>query len=136
VPPRAAPCFAITAPGLERLAAAELESLGIPVAGVETGGVHFGGAREALMRANLHLRTASRVVVRLGEFEARGFAELERHARRQPWGEYVRSGRAVRLRVSCRKSKLYHSDAVAERVAGAIARVTGVAAAAAGGGDD
>ena len=137
MPPAAAPCFAITAPGLERLAAAELAALGIAADAVEPGGVHFHGGREALMRANLHVRTASRIVMRLGEFEARGFPELERHARRQPWGDFVPNGRAVRLRVSCRKSKLYHSDAVAERVASAIARAAGgVSATAAGSGDE
>ena len=120
-----APYFAITAPGLEKLAAAELGALGIAVSDLEPGGVHFGGAHDAILRANLHARTASRIVARLGEFEARHFAELERHARRQPWERYLARGRAARLRVSCRKSKLYHSDAVAQRVAEAIERATG-----------
>jgi putative N6-adenine-specific DNA methylase len=121
----AAPYFAITAPGLEPLTAAELGALGIAVRDVEPGGVHFDGARDAILRANLHARTASRIVVRLGEFEARHFAELERQARRQPWERFLARERAVRLRVSCRKSKLYHSDAVAQRVAEAIEHATG-----------
>lgn len=126
--PRAhAPFFAITAPGLEALTAAELIALHITPSGTEPGGVHFGGAIESLWRANLHLRTASRVVVRLGEFPARHFADLERSARKQPWGDYLARGRATRLRVSCKKSKLYHSDAVAERVAHVIGAATGAA---------
>ena len=71
--------------------------------------------------ANLHLRTASRVLLRVAEFGARGFPELVRHAKRQPWERFVDPGRPLRLRVTCRKSRLYHSDAVAERVREGIA---------------
>jgi putative N6-adenine-specific DNA methylase len=117
--------FAIAAPGLEPLVERELRVLGIR-GHVETGGVSFSGDREAMYRANLHLRTASRVVVRVGEFGARGFPELVRHAKRQPWERYLVPDRPVRLRVTCKKSRLYHSDAVAERVGEAIAKRLGV----------
>ena len=70
-------------------------------------------------------RTATRVIARVGEFEARHFADLERSAKAQPWKEFLSASRAVRLRVTCKKSKLYHSDAVAQRVAGAIANALG-----------
>lgn len=73
-----------------------------------------------MYRANLHLRTASRVIVRVAEFGARGFPELVRQAKRQPWERYLVADRPVQLRVTCRKSRLYHSDAVAERVLEAI----------------
>jgi putative N6-adenine-specific DNA methylase len=63
---------------------------------------------------------ASRVLVRLAEFEARDFATLEKMATRVPWHLVLEAGAAVRLRVTCRKSRLYHSDAVAERVARGI----------------
>ena len=112
--------FVVTAPGLAPLAAAELASLGITPDALDPGGVAFGATREELYRANLHLRTASRVVVRLAEFDARSFAELERHARRVPWESIVGARQPVRLRVTCRKSRLYHSDAVAERIVSAI----------------
>lgn len=112
-------CFAITAPGLEPLAAAELAALGeAPV--VEEGGVSWTGDAASLCRANLWLRTASRVVVRTARFRARAFHELERHARRIPWERFVSPGSGVRFRVTCRKSRLYHSDAVAQRLAAAI----------------
>ncbi len=112
-------CFAITAPGLEPLAAAELTALGeTPV--VEEGGVSWTGDATSLCRANLWLRTATRVVVRAARFKARAFYELERHARRIPWERFVSPGSAVRFRVTCRKSRLYHSDAVAQRLAAAI----------------
>lgn len=114
--------FAIAAPGLEPLVAAELSALGATGIAAEAGGVAFRGDREAMYAANLHLRTASRIVRRLAAFRATAFHELERHARRIPWEEYLPSGARTRLRVTCRKSRLYHSDAVAERIADAIAR--------------
>jgi putative N6-adenine-specific DNA methylase len=118
--------FAIAAPGLEELTAQELQRLGLlgVTEGVqprsEIGGVAFGGGLEALYRANLHLRTASRVIVRLGDFYAAAFSELRKKAGRLAWERNLRPGQPVQLRVTCHKSKLYHSDAVAERVAGAI----------------
>ncbi|MFI5245383.1 MAG: hypothetical protein ACHQQR_09185, partial [Gemmatimonadales bacterium] len=121
-------CFAVVAPGLERLAAAELRSIGIePGAATDAGGVAFRTNDAGLFEANLRLRTASRVIVRVAEFRATAFHELERLARGVPWDAFVAPGGAVRLRVTCRKSRLYHSDGVAQRVAGAITRrVSGV----------
>jgi putative N6-adenine-specific DNA methylase len=82
--------------------------------------VAFGGGRAALYRANLHLRTANRVLMRLGQFSAVGFAELRKRAAALPWERCLAGGQGVALRVTCHKSRLYHSDAVAERVAAAI----------------
>jgi putative N6-adenine-specific DNA methylase len=111
--------FASTAPGLESIAAGELKSLGAR-GRQETGGVAFAGDLDRLYEANLWLRTASRVVVRLGQFHASTFYELERRAKKLPWTDFLPPSGPVRLRVTCRKSKLYHSDAVAERVMAAI----------------
>ena len=95
---------------------------------VQPGGVAWTGDLESLARANLWLRTASRVLVRVAEFRARTFFELERHARKVPWERFVSAGVPVGLRVTCRKSRLYHSDAVAQRIAEAIDRALGGAA--------
>lgn len=130
--------FAVTAPGVAPYTAQELRQLGLlPLAakgrqaGRSTnqrsderdlqGGVAFTGDRAALYRANLHLRTANRILMRLGDFEAVGFAELRKRAARLPWERCLKPGEPLALRVTCHKSRLYHSDAVAERVAGAIA---------------
>ena len=117
--------FAVTAPGLEPLAERELRAIGIANPRAETGGVAFAGRAEHLYRANLWLRTASRVVARMGEFHATTFRDLEREARLLPWERFVTKGAPVRFRVTCRKSKLYHSDAVAERLVGALAHRLG-----------
>ncbi|GAP21849.1 THUMP domain-containing class I SAM-dependent RNA methyltransferase [Leptolinea tardivitalis] len=123
--------FAITAPGLEPFTTAELASLGItanpPVTFAargepkeEIGGVEFDASQADLYRTNLLLRTANRIVYRLGEFTAVSFPELRKKAARLPWETILQPGQPVAVRVTCHKSKLYHSDAVAERVAGAI----------------
>jgi putative N6-adenine-specific DNA methylase len=112
--------FASTAPGLESIAAGELKALGIR-GRQEIGGVTFGGELDRLYEANLWLRTASRVVVRLGRFHASTFYELERRAKKLPWEKFLPASGPVRLRVTCRKSRLYHSDAVAERIMAVIA---------------
>ncbi len=118
--------FAIAAPGLEPLVQRELKALGIEGLHVDAGGVSFTGGREAIYRANLYLRTATRVIARVAEFGVRGFPELVRHAKRQPWERYLVANRPIQLRVTCRKSRLYHSGAVAERVADAISQRLGV----------
>lgn len=114
--------FASTAPGLESITAGELKSLGIR-GKQEPGGVSFDGDVAELYRANLWLRTATRVLVRLGAFHASTFYELERRAKKLTWEKFLPAAGTVAVRVTCRKSRLYHSDAVAERVLSAIARV-------------
>ena len=124
--------FAICAPGLERLVAGELASLSLTPLATDPGGVSFRGGIEAVWRANLWLRTASRVIVRLGSFRARALGELERRARTMPWDPFIPPGSVVRVRVTAHKSRLYHTGAIAERVAGAIAgRIPGVTVSAA-----
>jgi putative N6-adenine-specific DNA methylase len=120
------PCLAVTAPGLAPLAEQELRAIGITPDAVAPEGVSFRASAAQLYAANLWLRTATRVVVRVASFQAETFAELERRARRVAWSRYITPGAGVRIRVTCRKSRLYHSDAVAQRIAGAIERAGGV----------
>ncbi|MEP6763577.1 MAG: class I SAM-dependent RNA methyltransferase [Gemmatimonadaceae bacterium] len=112
--------FAVVAPGLAPMVADELSDLGITQLTVVDAGVSFGATPRDLARANVWLRTASRVIVRLSKFEATDFATLERKAKTVPWSRVLRAGAVVQLRVTCKKSRLYHSDAVAERVARGI----------------
>ena len=128
--------FAVSAPGLEPYTALELRQLDLlpdesgkelistwQAPGTEddlSGGVAFEGNLRSVYLANLWLRSANRVLLRLGDFQAAAFSELRKKASRLPWEHYLTPGRAVSLRVTCHKSRLYHSDAVAERVAGAI----------------
>src|SRR5262245_5353966 len=85
-------CYAIVPPGLEQLVSGELAALGLST-GLDTGGVSFrAGARE-LYQANLHSRVASRILVRVAEFRATAFWELEKRARSIPWAELVAPSR-------------------------------------------
>ena len=97
----------------------ELSSLGL-APNAETGGAAFRGPIESVWRANLWLRTASRVLVRVASFRAQAFHELERLARAVPWERYVASGGAVRFRVTSKKSRLYHTGGIAQRIGEAI----------------
>lgn len=115
--------FAITAPGLESIALGELKKLGVK-GKAETGGVSFRGDAGIMYATNLWLRTASRIVVRIARFHASTFHELERRAKQVPWSNFLPPDSAVRVRVTCRKSRLYHSDAVGQRILEAISRAS------------
>lgn len=117
--------FAITAPGLSRIAARELIGAGLHVDAVESAGVTFKGGLREVYTANLQLRTVSRVIVRLARFHARTFAEMERHSVRIGWSRFLAPGRRFEVRVTSRRSRLYHSDAIAERITRAIREGTG-----------
>lgn len=119
--------FVITAPGLAPLCAAEMRAAGLVPTRVEAAGVAFEADAARLVRANLWLRTATRVIVRLASFQATTFRDLARLAATVPWSETLVPGQPVALRVTCRKSKLIHSGAVAQRVGEAITRATGAA---------
>jgi len=118
--------FAACLPGVEPFLRQELVDLGLinpdttPIPAPGEGGVRFLSPLEGFYRANLWLRTANRVLVRLGRFRAIQFAELRRKAASLPWDHYLNPGQPVAIRTTCHHSKLYHSGAVSERVLGAI----------------
>ena len=99
--------------------ARELANLGEQTR-VEEGGVSWEADARSMMRANLWLRTASRVVVRVAQFPATEFYELEKRAKKIDWDRFLSPGVRAEFRVTARKSKLYHSDAIAERLEKAV----------------
>jgi len=109
--------FAMTATGLEHILANELRQLAMNPVEITAGGVSISGSIEHLQRINLWSRIANRVLVRVAEFHASTFHELERRAKKIEWDRFLAPDTKARFRVTCRKSKLYHSDAVAERLA-------------------
>lgn len=114
--------FAIAAPGLAPWLADELREMELVVDEVLPAGVTFRGGQREVYRANLHSRIATRVVVRMAAFEATHFSTLEKRLRAVEWARWIPAQAGVACRVTCRKSRLYHSGAVAERVQEAIAR--------------
>jgi putative N6-adenine-specific DNA methylase len=117
--------LAVTAPGIEGILAKELSSLGIKPRRILSGGVEFRGEITEMLRANLHLRVANRITLRIAEFHASSFHELERRAKKIEWEKFLSRESLYRFRVTSRKSKLYHSDAIAERLGLAASSATG-----------
>jgi putative N6-adenine-specific DNA methylase len=117
-------CFAICAPGLEPLLEAELTELSIKCK-AHPRPHQTTPTQTTNANPNLTTRLASRVVVRIGEFRARSFFELERHAKKIEWDKYLAPGAPVQFRVTARKSKLYHTGAIEQRLQESIARRIG-----------
>ncbi|MBU0985980.1 MAG: hypothetical protein KKH68_01900 [Proteobacteria bacterium] len=115
--------FAATAPGLEPLCRDELAALlpsGTPMSIVE-GGVEFEGRLHDCCLADLKLRTANRVLMRIASFHAANFRQLEKKLSAVPWELFLLPGSLTRIRVTSRHSRLYHKEAVAERVQASMA---------------
>ncbi|HRY54538.1 MAG TPA: class I SAM-dependent RNA methyltransferase [Spirochaetia bacterium] len=101
---------ALCALGLEKVLQSEIERIGLKPAGREAGRVRFelGAKPDAeLMRANLCLRTAERILIEAGRFHAENFDELFEQVRNLPWELYFRrDDRLLIERVRLRDSKL------------------------------
>lgn len=120
--------FVVTPPGTEPICAAEMSALGLLSRQTTHGGISFSGGLRELYLANLWLRTASRVLVRLGTFSARDFPTLYKRLLRLPWGSYIKPEADYRIRVASARSRLNHSDRIAEVCGQAISRALGTTA--------
>ena len=107
---------AVCPPGLEALCSAELKGLGLRPKPAGPGLVEFEANPRQLYAANVWLRTAGRVVVRLATFRATDFVHLQEHAAAIDWARWIEPGRAPRFRISTSDSKLYHTKAIAQRL--------------------
>jgi putative N6-adenine-specific DNA methylase len=112
-------CFIVCAPGLEALVVRELGELGLDAEAV-VGGVSCRLGLEDLGRVLLRSRLAEALRVRLKPFSARSFSALEKELLRMPWHAFVGPATPVVVHSNTRRSKLFHSDAVSQRVARAI----------------
>lgn len=110
----------VTAPGLEDLLRAEAIEKGFKKPQTITGGVVIKGDWATAWRANLDIRGASKVLVRIGGFKARNFSQLEHNLHGFPWDEILRASVPVRIDASCKKSRIYHTGAVIERMENAL----------------
>ncbi|MEN8751890.1 MAG: hypothetical protein AB1Z18_03865 [Desulfobacterales bacterium] len=114
--------FAAASPGLEPLCLRELQALSLvaPEGRAAEGGVSFNGRLYDGYLANLCLRTANRILMRIGAFTASNFFTLEKKLAATPWELYLHPGQPLRFNVTARHSRLYHSVAIAERFQKAI----------------
>jgi putative N6-adenine-specific DNA methylase len=117
---RAHDFFAVASPGCEALGRQELAALGLTARAV-SGGVEFNGRLHEAYRANLNLRTASRILMRIHSFRANAFRSLEKAASEFAWELFIPAGAPPRLHVTTHHCRLHHTGAVAERLAAAIA---------------
>ena len=117
--------FLVASPGLEAALGDEARGAGFTDAVVVKGGVALKGGLAEAQRANLVLRGATRVLLRVAQFRVMHLAQLDKRARKLPWSEWLRRDRAVTVEASCVKSKIYHAGAAAERVSRAIAEELG-----------
>ena len=120
--------FLVAPPGLEPVLLDEVRSLGFTAPEASPGGVTFKGGWPEVWRANLELRTAVRVLARVAEFRAMHPAQLDKRARKVDWAALLRPDVAVKVEATCRKSRIYHAGAAAERVARAIRETVGAPA--------
>lgn len=107
--------FTVCQPGLEPITHDELVRLGAKCR-VTHGGVIASLTWSQLALAHLQLRTATRVLVRLARFDATNFNELGIGLRRIDWHEWLPTDADVDVRVASSASRLYHTDAIEERV--------------------
>ena len=118
--------FLVTLPGLEDLLLAEVREQGFKKPKAISGGVLIQGGWPEVWRANLVLRGASKVLARVGEFRAHHLAQLDKHARKFPWADFLSPGHSVKVEVSTnRKSEIYHSGAAEQRFERAISETFG-----------
>ncbi|CAG1009004.1 Ribosomal RNA large subunit methyltransferase K [Phycisphaerales bacterium] len=99
--------LAVTNFGLEAVAVRELRALGYEAKGVSTGRVLFRGDARAVARANLWLRTADRVLIRVATFPAKDFEALFEGVKAIAWEEWIPAdfafpvdGRSVKSQLS------------------------------------
>ena len=116
--------FAAAAPGFEALCFEELSALGLSIekASIVDGGVEFDGRLQDCYRANLHLRTAGRILMRIDQFKATSFRQLEKKVAGIPWELYLPPKGLPDIHVTTQHCRLYHTAAIGQRFSDGISR--------------
>ena len=109
--------------GLEAVLKREIIELGYEIAEVEDGRVTFYGDADALCRANVFLRTAERVLLKVGSFKAVTFEELFEKTRMLAWEEFIpKNGKFWIAKAASVKSKLFSPSDIQSIMKKAIVR--------------
>ncbi len=94
--------------GLEAVLKREIIDLGYEITSVEDGRVTFLGDAEAVCRANVFLRTAERILIKIGSFHAETYDELFEGTKALPWEEWIpKNGKFWVAKAASVKSKLF-----------------------------
>lgn len=112
--------FLVAPPGLEHALRAEALACGFSAPKALPGGVAFKGRWQEVWRANLVLRGATRVLVRVANFPVTHLSQLDKKAHQINWSALLPLGISVKVDTSCRKSKIYHDRAASERIEKAL----------------
>ncbi|MBR6477858.1 MAG: class I SAM-dependent RNA methyltransferase [Lachnospiraceae bacterium] len=108
--------------GMEAVLKNEIIDLGYDVSEVTDGRVTFLGDEEAVARANVFLRTAERILIKVGSFVATDYEELFQGTKAIPWEEYVPSdGKCWVTKAASVKSKLFSPSDIQRVMKKAIA---------------
>ncbi len=114
--------FAATSPGLTSLCCREIsalklkdESFGLQDIEIISGGVEFTATIQGCYAANLYLRSPSKILMRIEKFKAENFRTLEKKLKEIEWELYLNPALSFEVVVSAKSSRLYHTDAVAQR---------------------
>ena len=112
--------FATCAPGVEPLLHAEARELGLARLERQVGGVRFEGTLHDAWRANLWLRTAVRVLLRLSRFEAPTEEALYEGVAAEDWSRWLGVEGRLWIDAQTRDSALDHSRYLAQKVKDAV----------------
>ena len=94
--------------GLESVLKREIQDLGYEIVQVEDGRVTFSGGMDAVCRGNIFLRTAERILLKVGSFRAETFEELFEKTKEIPWEDYIpQDGRFWVTKAASVKSRLF-----------------------------
>ena len=93
--------------GLEAVLKKEILELGYEIVSVEDGRITFSGDETAIPRANIFIRTAERILLKMGSFKAYSFEELFEGVRELPWERFIGANDAFPVKGHSIKSKLY-----------------------------
>ena len=94
--------------GMEALLKREISDLGYEITNSQDGRICFKGGPEALARANIFLRTAERVLIKIGEFDATTYEDLFQGTKALAWEEFIpENGRFWVTKVATVKSALF-----------------------------
>ena len=93
--------------GLERLLGEEIDELGCKRTDTIDGRVYFEGDENTVADANIRLRFAERVMIKMGSFTAYSFEELFEGVRELPWERFIGANDAFPVKGHSIKSKLY-----------------------------
>ncbi len=118
--------FLVAVPGLEGPLEDEARALGFDGVRRVAGGVEVAGGLREAARANVGLRCAVRVLLRVAEFRAMHLAQLDKRSKKVPWATWLREDVAVRVEATCRRSKIYVNKAAVQRVEGGL-KAAGIA---------